>query len=445
MTKYKTALVFLFMASSVDGSQKPKLDKLLPPAESHGMTINGYGCDKDHVADSPSAPRNSSFWALTVWAQYGKDHKKYWRKNYGTFEVPVKTSVNSSGESAASGEAIGAYSTQSYDFTAMDKACADWGEHVKSTLKVEPDAGVPPRTENFAAKSEQPIKASDKSASGTAQTDAGHAAYANTHPYLDWPLAQLTGRIPELQGLQPAPNQEQLPAILQNMGRTVDDFIHNIVDLIAHEDVTQEKLDAKGEIEAKERVQDDYLILHHGDEWGASAEYRMDDKGNRLGPIGLDNGFLATSGFALSCISFATVVQPQSRFRYLGDQRLGSLETYVLGFAQEPGATFTTTMWGTRGQEVHMLTQGILWVDKNGFQILRVLSDLLAPNAETGLDQETTEVTFDQVRLQDVPNPLWLPIDVNVYMEIKKEKYRNVHHYTNYRRYQVSVKIGAPQ
>ena len=92
-----------------------------------------------------------------------------------------------------------------------------------------------------------------------------------------------------------------------------------------------------------------------------------------------------------------------------------------------------------------MLTQGILWVDKNGFQILRVLSDLLAPNAETGLDQETTEVTFDQVRLQDVPNPLWLPIDVNVYMEIKKEKYRNVHHYTNYRRYQVSVKIGAPQ
>lgn len=86
----------------------------------------------------------------------------------------------------------------------------------------------------------------------------------------------------------------------------------------------------------------------------------MDDNGNRLGPIGPGEGYLATSGFALSCISFATVVQPQSRFRYLGDEKLGSRETYVLGYAQEPGATFTTTMGGTGGLEVHMLTQGIL-------------------------------------------------------------------------------------
>lgn len=311
--------------------------------------------------------------------------------------------------------------------------------------------------ENFTAASEQPGKASDNSPPGGAPPDAGHAVpdvpiwgirlsdYANAHPYLDWPLAQLTGLIPELKGLQAATSQEQLPAILQNMGLTVDDFVHNIVDLIAHEDVTQERLDAKGKIKAKERIQDDYLILHHGYEWGASAEYRMDDKGNRLGPIGLEKGYLVTSGYALSCISFATVVQPQSRFRYLGDERLGSRETYVLGFAHEPGATFTTTMRGTGGHEVDMLTQGILWVDKNKFQILRMRSDLLAPNAEIGLDQLTTEVTFDQLRLQDVPNPLWLPSDVTVYMEINKEKYRNLHHYTKYRRYRVSVKIGAPQ
>ena len=40
----------------------------------------------------------------------------------------------------------------------------------------------------------------------------------------------------------------------------------------------------------------------------------------------------------------------------------------------------------------------------------------------------TTEVAFDEVRLQDVPNPLWLPIDVNVYMEINKQKYRVPEH-----------------
>ena len=102
-------------------------------------------------------------------------------------------------------------------------------------------------------------------------------------------------------------------------------------------------------------------------------------------------------------------------------------------------------MRGTGGAVADMLTQGILWVDKNGFQIIRMRSDLLAPQNEIGLDQLTTEVTFAEVQLQDVPNPLWLPSDVDVSMEIKKQKFHNVHHYTNYRRYRVSVKIGNPQ
>jgi len=226
----------------------------------------------------------------------------------------------------------------------------------------------------------------------------------------------------------------------------VDDFVRNIGDLIAHEDVTQEKLNEKGGIRAKHRVQDNYLILHHGYEWGASAEYRMDDKGNRLGPVGLEKGYLVTAGNALSCISFSTVAQAQSKFRYLGEEKIGSRETYVLGFAQKPGeVTFTTVMSATGGTEADMLTQGILWVDKNNLQIVRMRSDLLAPQSEIGLDELTTEVTFAEVQLQDVPNPLWLPSDVAVSMEIKKQKFHNVHHYTNYRRYRVSVRIGAPQ
>jgi VWFA-related protein len=270
--------------------------------------------------------------------------------------------------------------------------------------------------------------------------------YANAHPYLDLSLAQLAERIPELRALQPAANRQELSVILQKVGRSVDDFVREIGDLIAHEDVTQERLTEKGGVRAKQRVQDNYLILHHGYEWGASAEYRMDEKGNRLGPIGLEKRYLVTSGFALSCISFSTVAQSQSRLRYLGEEKIGSRETYVLGFAQKPGeATFLVTMIGTEGAVANMLTQGILWVDKNNFQIIRMRSDLLAPQNEIGLDQLTTEVTFGEVQLQDVPNPLWLPSDVDVSMEIKKQKFHNVHHYTNYRRYRVSVKIGAPQ
>ena len=270
--------------------------------------------------------------------------------------------------------------------------------------------------------------------------------YANAHPYVDLPMAQLVERIPELKTLQPAPDQRELSMILQKMGRRVDDFIRDVGDLIANEDVTQEKFNANGKIKAKERVQDNYLILHHGYEWGAGAEYRMDDKGNRLRPMGLEKGYLVTSGHALSCISFSTIAQSQSKFRYLGEEKIDSRETYVLGFVQQPGeATFFTTMRGTEGADVDMLTQGILWVDKNTFQIIRMRSDLLAPNNEMRLDQLTTKVTFGEAQLQGVPNPLWLPSDVDVSIEIGGQRFHNIHRYTNYRRYRVSVKIMAPQ
>jgi VWFA-related protein len=270
--------------------------------------------------------------------------------------------------------------------------------------------------------------------------------YANAHPYVDLPMAQLVERIPELKTLQPAPDQQELSKILQKMGQRVDDFARDVGDLIANEDVTQEKFNANGKIKAKERVQDNYLILHHGYEWGASAEYRMDDKGNRLGPIGLEKGYLVTSGHALSCISFSTVAQSQSKFRHLGEEKIDSRETYVLGFAQQPGeATFFTTMRGAGGADVDMLTQGILWVDKNSFQIIRMRSDLLAPNNEMRLDQLTTKVTFGEAQLQEVPNPLWLPSAVDVSIEIGGQRFHNVHRYTNYQRYRVSVKTVAPQ
>jgi VWFA-related protein len=284
---------------------------------------------------------------------------------------------------------------------------------------------------------------------GIDDQDAGASSqvpYPEARTYVDLPLEQLVKQIPELKGLQPAQDQKQLPMILESTGRSVDDFIHNIGDLIADEDVIQEKLNPDGKIKAKQHVQDDYLILHHGYEWGAGAEYRMDKNGKRLGAIGLEKGYLVTSGHALSCISFSTVTQSQSKFRYLGDMKIDTRDAYALAFAQRPGeASFTTTMRGTGRREADMLTQGILWVDKENFQILRMRSALLVPNKEIQLDQLTTEVTFSQLRLQDVASPLWLPSNADVYMEIGNGKYRNLHHYSNYRRYRVAVKIGASQ
>lgn len=295
---------------------------------------------------------------------------------------------------------------------------------------------------------------------------------AQASPYLEEPLTELVRRIPELKGIRPAVDQQQLPMILQKTGSTVDQFFANMVDVIASEKITQERMGSrvllKGMlVPATERLRDSYLILRRNDEAGARFhEFRMDAQGNGIAEEGSNKGFVVTSGFALSIVHFSTAVQWDSRFLYLGDQKVEGRDTYVLAFAQIPGeAHNTVTIMGQHGVTVHLLTQGIAWVDKSNFHILRVRTDLLARQPEIGLEQQTTKIRFSEVQLGDVPVPLLLPRDVDVNLKFADPAarqdavssgefltfgtldvvFRNVHRYTNYRRYTVYTKISNPQ
>jgi hypothetical protein len=280
-------------------------------------------------------------------------------------------------------------------------------------------------------------------------TPVEQSFYANVHPYMEEPMKSLARRIPELKKLAPATGQQQLETILEKTGSNVDGFFSYIVDLIAHEQIVQERI-SRGRIVASEKVGDNYLILRHeAEEHSDIVEYRMDADGNRLDHIGFERGYLVTFGFALMCNYFSTAFLPESTFRYLGDEKIDKRDMYVVAFAQKPDkSSLLVNMAGPKG-EINMLMQGIAWIDKSNFQITRLMTDLLAPHPEVGLERETTEVTFSKVELPDVGTPLWLPERVKVFLEISEVtpgssvaygvSFQNEHHYTDYHRYHVSV------
>jgi hypothetical protein len=299
---------------------------------------------------------------------------------------------------------------------------------------------------------------------------SAHVSALAVHPYLELPLAQLIKRIPQLKGISPASDQGELPMILQQTGKEVDAFFANLVDLIAHEDITQQRLatatltggmPAGNMLLDQQHTQDSYLILRHT---GAGPphieEFRMDANGDRLDEIGLRNGFFISSGFALSSIHFATGFQWDSRFLYLGNQKIRGHDTYVVAFSQLPSeARVAVTMRGRDGNNIRLLSQGIAWVDKASFHIRQLRTDLLAPQPEIGLAEQTTTITYNEVRLTDLAAPLWLPREVDVYIKFKElppagasdlasrvmdQTFRNTHHYSKYLLYRVSTKIVAP-
>lgn len=295
-----------------------------------------------------------------------------------------------------------------------------------------------------------PLTASRPAAKARQQSQTPPNQVQDSSPYLGEPLKKMLKDMPELKGIHPANDQTELLQILQKAGAEVDQFFDDAVDLVADEEITQERSGGYGLAFVGKPVRDNYLIVR--EESGNRRdfdEFRMDEHGNRMDQLRERPGFLVTSGFALICMHFSTTVQPESVFRYLGEQKVGEAETYVVAFAQRPDkATTSEMMVGPQGTVENLLAQGIAWIDKDNFHILRMRTDLLKPYPEVGLDQQTTKVNFSEVRLTDITTPLWLPKDVDVYLKLGKSQermvpiaFRNIHHYSDYRRYRVSTRM----
>lgn len=295
-----------------------------------------------------------------------------------------------------------------------------------------------------------------KSARGIDRSDQSY--YANAHPYMDDAEDLILAQIPELKGLQWATDQNELPGILDKTGVTVNEFFNDAANVVAREKIVEQQFLYDGV--GRNEVEDNYLILRHGgDVRGDLEECRVDAHGKRVDQAGIEKGFFVTSGFALSAIHFAAEYQGNSRFRYLGSQKLGEKEMYVVAFAQEPGhASISTSMqgnWNGTPYFVRLLAQGLAWIDASDFRIVRLRTDLLAPRRDIGLVRLTTEIEYAAETLEGVTSPVWLIHHVKIYAHFSHRvrtnarvgfvdaAFRNDHLLRDYHRYGVTAVIDG--
>jgi hypothetical protein len=257
------------------------------------------------------------------------------------------------------------------------------------------------------------------------QGDADTEVYRNVRSYVDWTLDELTAKIPDLQGLVPVADKEEaekaLPMVLVRVGENTRQFFEKVPDIASREEINTECRWSDGTVERGHPQVFQYLAVPQTQP-GVSAllEYRTDTAGKPVEPTGLREGVAVTKGFASSAILFHPEIRSDSFFRYLGRQRLGEEETDVVAFAQRPGWAQATIRASVGGRAVQLLAQGVAWIDATTYQITRMRTDLLAPRPEIGLDEETIEITYREVRFPALPGTvLWLPQEVNVTIKSK--------------------------
>lgn len=288
--------------------------------------------------------------------------------------------------------------------------------------------------------------------------------------FVSCPLTDLQQTVPELGALKPSTDQTELPTLLIHVGAKILEIASRTPNLSSHETVAT-KYGA-----SSARRQFSYLVLPQPHPGGMIAfdEFRLDLASEKKlqtediqrAPVsrpqpsgtsfvdlrsllkqlkqlpGLEpGGFPLAQGFANMWLYFEPLNQPESSFRYPGQEHMSGHRTLVLAFSQKPESVRSPAEFRFEDKTLPIFMQGVAWVDASTFQILRLRTDLLLPIETLGVRQLTANIEFAQTLIATLNLPLWLPRQVSVTWNFNGQIIREKHHYTKYRLFRARSKI----
>jgi hypothetical protein len=159
------------------------------------------------------------------------------------------------------------------------------------------------------------------------------------------------------------------------------------------------------------------------------------------------NGFevrplLRTSGFSTLALIVHPYYEQSFRFSPLDDEVASGRRLRLLHFEHIKGAESPTAL-RLRGRDYPLDLSGIIWLDPDTAAVVRVVALLSEPLEDIGLRSLNCDVQYAPVALPETPGTYWLPETATIELRTPKQHWRNVHTYSNYRKYSVDVVIGT--
>jgi hypothetical protein len=273
--------------------------------------------------------------------------------------------------------------------------------------------------------------------------------YEGARTVMDWTPNEIR-RHHFLHRLRPAKNQEELRVILSRVGRAALAQLKEFPKVACDEELYSEAKvrSAVHPLEVRpfsSRIYHFHYIIIPKQEGPllTFSEYRTNTKGNPVNMRDLRDLNMVTSNFTSSWLYFSLPDQRDSRFRYLGREKMRKADCYVVGFAQVPSRARSFSVFQSGDRSAVVLVQGLAWISRRSFHILRIMTWLLAPLPDVGLEREQTIVDYFPVHLTSTKGFLWLPRDATVTIVYRGAFIRNTHHYSDFKLFRVQSVIKA--
>ncbi len=226
-----------------------------------------------------------------------------------------------------------------------------------------------------------------------------------------------------------------LEEALAHTAKAVERFWQQFAAVNCTESVTQEKLGKEGKVVYRHDSSFDYLILLtlQGDDLSVEESRIMQKETGKSANLPL----LTTSGFSTLLLVFHPYYQASFEFERREDETAGGARLMKIAFRHVRG-TRSTSVLRLRGRDYPLDIEGTAWVDPTRWVIERIDAQLESPMEDLNLRSFTASVTYAPQHFKPaVEETEWLPAEATIDVETPHQHWRNIHRFSDYKRFTV--------
>lgn len=217
--------------------------------------------------------------------------------------------------------------------------------------------------------------------------------------------------------------------IMDKAGQSAKQFVDDVAQISAIEDLLHERLDGSGNPMTKELRKFDYVASISEPKPGILSvdEYRS----QRYGVADLPDQIL-TNGFPSLALIFHPDMRDNYDFRCEGLGQLHGQATWLLHFQQREDRPHRLQEYKVGNRLYAVSMKGRAWVGADKFEIVRIETELVHPMPNVQLLAEHQITEYGPVAFPKKNVELWLPKSAEVYLELGKHYYYRRHSFDHY-------------
>lgn len=217
----------------------------------------------------------------------------------------------------------------------------------------------------------------------------------------------------------------------------VEEYFDKFSDVTCKESVTQLVVNNSGHTIYRENSAYDYQFQTTS----TSGTLKFNEIRETRNPAYRDPArtLLVTTGFASLLLVAHPMYETSYVFEPAGMETLDGVSYAKLHFTPVAGASSPATL-RLRGKNYPLPMSGTLWVDPQSGAIVKLEAIVDNSLSDLGLAGMSSEVRYAPHAFRDPAESLWVAESAVIEVETPRQHWRNLHHFSDYKRFNVNIK-----